>query len=110
MASMSTPQPGVYRKGDSVRVADNASEAVDLVWHGYVQQTPEALVEGLDRPALQAKAKELGIKANQSSEALAAEIAAASVDGDGLQHGTAGVGTEDATPDSLVDGDADTES
>ena len=34
---MSTPehQPGTYRKGDRVRVATTAKEAVQLVWEGY---------------------------------------------------------------------------
>lgn len=37
MVSMSENnyQPGTYRKGESVRVADTASDAVDLVWNGY---------------------------------------------------------------------------
>lgn len=35
---MSTPTPGVYAKGQDVRVADTASEAVSLKFAGYVKR------------------------------------------------------------------------
>ena len=71
-----SPQPGVYRKGHETRVADNAAQAVQLAFDGYQRETPQAVAAEFDRAALQARAKELGIKANQSSEALAEQIAA----------------------------------
>lgn len=84
---MTSPTPGVYRKGHETRVADTAAQAVQLAFDGYQRETAEAVAAELDRPALQARAKELGIKANQSSEALAEQIAAHVPQGDEVASG-----------------------
>jgi hypothetical protein len=73
---MTTYSPGTYRKGDDVRYADSAATAVNLAFTGYVRDSAESLAEGTDYRDLQAQAKELGIPANQSKEALAEAIAA----------------------------------
>lgn len=72
---MPTPQPGVYRKGHDVRVADTNAQAVALTYDGFQPQTAEAVESELSRSELQAQAKALGIPANQSSAALAEAIA-----------------------------------
>ena len=102
---MPTPKPGVYRKGHDTRVADTASEAVSLAFAGYQLQTAESVASELDRAELQAQAKALGIKANQSSAALAEAIAShVPVEGE------APSGSERPAPDlsydSLLDGDS----
>lgn len=56
-------------------MADTASEAVALQFAGYRPETAESVASELDRAELQAQAKSLGIKANQSSAALAEAIA-----------------------------------
>ena len=35
-------EPGTYTKGDVTRVAKSASEAVDLVWKGFVRQAEKS--------------------------------------------------------------------
>jgi len=72
---MPTPQPGVYRKGHETRVADTATEAVNLAFDGFQLQTAQAVESELSRPELQAQAKALGIPANQTNAALAEAIA-----------------------------------
>lgn len=34
-------KPGTYRKGDQVKVATTAKEAVDFVWDGFVRDRDE---------------------------------------------------------------------
>lgn len=99
---MPTPQPGVYRKGHDTRVADTAAQAVALQFDGYQRQTAEAVAADLDRAELVARAKELGIKANQSSAALAEAIASHVPDGEIAPGGARP--TPDLGYDSLVDG------
>jgi hypothetical protein len=71
---MSTPTPGIYRKGLEVRTAETASEAVALKFAGFVKQTAAAL-DDVDYRDLQQQAKDLGIPANQAKTALAQAIA-----------------------------------
>lgn len=78
-------QPGVYAKGEKTRYAGSAAEAVAAVFDGYklVEASSDVPAEGTvdnhdedstDYRDLQAQAKELGIPANQSAEALRAAI------------------------------------
>ena len=55
--------------------SDSASEAVSLAFEGYQLQTAEAVESEFTRAELVEQAKALGIKANQSSAALAEAIA-----------------------------------
>ena len=61
---------GIYVKGDRTRIANTKADAVQAVWDGYAPQGGDS-----DYRALQAKAKDLGIPANQSAEALTEAIA-----------------------------------
>ena len=73
---MSTsPQPGLFVKGDAVRFAQTPAQAVQAAWDGFVA-APEQ-VETVETPYadLQAQAKALGIPANQSAAKLAEAIA-----------------------------------
>lgn len=72
-ASAAPYGPGVYVKGDNVQVATSASNAVALVFNGYARQD-ESPAADADYRDLQAQAKELGIKANQSADALHEQI------------------------------------
>lgn len=67
---MSEYTPGVYVKGDQTRIVNTRGAAVQAVWDGYTLQGGDS-----DYRALQAKAKDLGIPANQSAEALVEAIA-----------------------------------
>lgn len=42
---MATPQPGVYAKGNEVRVADTARDAVAAVYQGFKKVESEVAVE-----------------------------------------------------------------
>lgn len=68
-----TYEPGTYVKGDVARVASSRSQAVAFVFDGYVRKV-EAPAEDADYRDLQAQAKELGIAANQSADALREQI------------------------------------
>jgi hypothetical protein len=65
---------GVYEKGDRRKSANSRREAVALVFDGYkhVEAVP---AETATYRELQAKAKDLGIAANQSEAALREAIA-----------------------------------
>lgn len=67
-------EPGVYRKGDTARIARTAADAVDLKFRGFSRVGDEPTEDGLDYRELQRQAKEAGIPANQSKEALAEEL------------------------------------
>lgn len=84
--------PGTYVKGDSEKVANTAARAVALVFEGYrLKETVPA--DDTNYRDLQAQAKELGIKANQSEADLRAAIAEATLPG----------------PDTIVEPDTTTE-
>lgn len=72
-ASAAPHQPGVYVKGDSVRMASSARSAAALVFDGFVLQDQSPAADA-DYRDLQAQAKELDIKANQSADALRVAI------------------------------------
>lgn len=74
-------QPGVYVKGDSVRIASTTSAAAALAFDGYALQGEPAPAEetegdsnGADYRDLQKQAKELDIPANQTAEELQRQI------------------------------------
>jgi hypothetical protein len=71
-------QPGVYVKGDSVRIASSTSAAAALAFDGYAlrgdEPAPEGDSNGVDYRDLQKQAKELDIPANQTSEELQRQI------------------------------------
>jgi len=70
---MSEFATGTYVKGDSAKVATSRAQAVALVFDGYVFRG-ESPSEDVDYRDLQAQAKELGIPANQSADALREQI------------------------------------
>ena len=73
---MSTsPQPGLFVKGDKVRNAVTPAQAVQAAWEGFVAAPDQAEQESASYADLQAQAKELGIPANQSAVKLAEAIA-----------------------------------
>lgn len=96
---MTTYEPGTYIKGDDVRSASNAAEAVALAFQGYKRQTADFLAD-VDYRDLQEQAKALGIPANQSKEALAEAITAAPA----AAPGPAG-GPDFPAPQSMLDGE-----
>lgn len=67
---------GTYVKGDSLAVANTTARAVALTFDGY-ELRKEIPSEGASYRDLQAKAKELGIPANQSEDDLRVAIAGA---------------------------------
>lgn len=72
-------QPGVYVKGDSVRIASTAGTAAQLAYDGYALQgeSPAPEADDNDTPdyrELQAQAKELDIDARQSAAELQKQI------------------------------------
>lgn len=69
-----SPQPGIYVRGNSVRNAQTPGAAVQAVWDGYVRQD-EVSVDTVDYRDLQETTKGLGIPANQSKDALVEAIA-----------------------------------
>lgn len=67
-------EPGTYSKGESVRVAETPSDAVDLVWNGYSRVTVEA-ADDTPYDELKAQAKTLGIPVKGKKADLAQAIA-----------------------------------
>ena len=74
MSVESEYKPGVYRKGDDVRVVETPTEAVNLLARGYVRQGATPTEDGPDYRELQRQAKELGIPATGTKEELAAAV------------------------------------
>lgn len=72
---MSDYKPGVYVKGPDVRIADNAREAVALVFDGYRRQGEVPQDDGsASYKSLQEQAKALGVSASGSKEDLEARV------------------------------------
>lgn len=70
---MSEFEAGTYVKGDVARVATSRSQAVALVFDGYVRKVDGPAEDAAYRD-LQEQAKELGIPANQKADALREQI------------------------------------
>lgn len=66
-------ETGTYVKGDRVRFASNAVQVVQAKWEGFVR-ADQADVD-VDYRDLQARAKSLGIPANQPKAKLAEAVA-----------------------------------
>lgn len=67
---MTNTYPATYAKGDRRRSVTTASDAVKAQFDGFKLVS----VDEVDYADLQAQAKELGIKANQSAAALTEQI------------------------------------
>lgn len=75
---MSEYKPGVYVKDGVEKHANTVARAVALAFEGY-RLKEEVPASGASYRDLQSQAKELGIPANQSEDALRAAIAEVSV-------------------------------
>lgn len=88
----------LYVKGDRTRRVDSPAKRVQAVWEGFKPAADAA--EDATRVELQTVAKSLGIKANQSSDALRQAIAEHEVDdsaddtGEGDESDSLGVSPE----------------